>query len=458
VSAGARLVVIDPRRTPLAARADRHLAVRPGTDVALALAMIAVAERDGLIDHDFVASRTSGLAQLLAAARPWTPDRAGEVCGLDASEIVALTHDWSTARPAMLRIGWGQERNANGGAACRAILALPAVLGQFGARGSGVLSSLSGARPVALRRLDPEPPGGFPVRRSVPMHQLGRWLNDADEAIEVLIVQGANPLVTCPDERAVRRGLLRDDLFTVVHEQVLTDTARYADVVFPAVTHYETTDLAGSYGTFTLQPVEPVIAAVGESRTNDEFAAALAVRLGLPVSAFVVDAEAQRRAAVTDDGGLGPRLLRSSTIQFVDTSPDGPVRLVDPVVGAPRYVPLAASEPLVLLTPASARTINSMFGEFQSPDPVIRVHPVDAAARGLVGGERVAVHNSLGRIEVRCTVDGDLRPGVAVMPKGVWLDNYSGGEGVNSLITDEADELAFGACFNDARVEVTRLD
>lgn len=449
VDRGARLVVIDPRRTAMAQRADLHLAVRPGTDVVLALAVANWWRTHDMLDSAFLADHADGAAELLAEAERWPVEVAAEQCGLEADDIVRLAEWYGTTQPSMLRLGWGLERNANGGAACRAVLALPALGGHFQVRGGGVIGSLSDATPVRTRRRWPtfEPL----ERRSVNMHQVGAWLApDAGDPCRVLFVQGANPLVMCPDQTAVVAAFARDDVFTVVHEQVLTDTARYADVVLPATTAFEIDDVAVSYGSFTVQPVRAVIDRVGLSRSNDEVGHDLAQRMGLGWP------PAPPTSAVVDDAG--PRVVAEHVVQFVDTRPSsGRVQLIDPVQGVPTHRPVAAAHPLVLITPASSKLINSMFGEFQSPSPNVLLHPDDAAARGLVAGRRVRVFNDQGSIEVGLEVHDATRPGVAVMSKGVWLHHHLDRRGVNVLTPATADALVNGACFNDAHVEVVAI-
>jgi anaerobic selenocysteine-containing dehydrogenase len=446
VDQGARLVVIDPRRTAMAKRADLHLAVRPGTDVALALAIARRWHTNGLVDHDFVTARSTGSDAFFAASATWTVELAAEVCGLDPSEIQMLADWWGTTTPSMLRIGWGQERNANGGAACRAILALPVLAGHFGVRGSGVIGSTGTAEIKPQRRW---PDFERRVRRSVPLHQVGQWMAPGtSDPCRVLFVQGANPVVMCPDQRAVVAAFRREDVFTVVHDQVLTDTARFADVVLPATTSFEIDDVASSYGSYTVQPVRAVIDRIGESRSNDEVGHALARAMGFdwscpPIGEAIVDA--------------GPRTVDSGVIQFVTTAPiDGRAVLIDPVHGAPVWnaVPTPERFALRLISPASSKLINSMFGEFQSPEVSVLLHPVDAAARGLIAGEQVRVVNDQGSVAASLQVNDDTRPGVAVMSKGIWLRNHANGVGVNVLTPATGDALVNGACFNDTFVNV----
>jgi anaerobic selenocysteine-containing dehydrogenase len=263
----------------------------------------------------------------------------------------------------------------------------------------------------------------------------------------VLFVQGANPLVMCPDQQAVVAAFARDDVFTVVHEQVLTDTTRYADVVLPATTSFEIDDVNSGYGSLTVLPVVAVIDRVGESRSNDETGLALA-------RAFGYDwADPGLAVAVAD---FGPREAPVPSRQFVDTQPaGGHAQLVDPVQGVPRHVPLTAPDgALTLISPATSKLINSMFGEFQSPSPAIALHPADAAARGLVADQQVRVTSPVGSITVPLAVSADTRPGVAVMSKGVWLRHHADGWGVNTLTPATGDALINGACFNDTFVSV----
>jgi anaerobic selenocysteine-containing dehydrogenase len=447
VARGAKLVVIDPRRTAMAKRADLHLAIRPGTDVVLAMAIADLWQRKGHLDREFIETHSVGADEFLAQAQQWGLDAAAEACGLEPEVIVQLAQWWGTTKLSMLRIGWGQERNANGGAACRAILALPVLGGHFGQLGNGVIGA-TGTTEIHPRRRWPKIERV--ERRSVPLHQVGNWMAPgSDDPCRVLFVQGANPIVMCPDQRAVVDAFSRDDVFTVVHEQVLTDTTRYADVVLPATTAFEIADVAAGYGSYMVQPVRPVIERVGESRSNDEVGLGLALAMGFDWTAEPLD------LAIAD---VGPRRVTPGVRQFVTSSPaDGRARLVDRVQGVPQYVPVERQYELTLISPASSKLVNSMFGEFQSPMPAVVLHPVDAQARRLVAGQQVRVHNAHGAIVVALEVNDDIRPGVAVMSKGVWLREHADGWGVNVLTPATGDALVNGACFNDTFVDVASV-
>ncbi len=455
---GAAVVVIDPRRTPTAARAALHVPVRPGTDAALALAVAGELERLDLVDREFCEAHADGVDAFVGEARRWSPQRAAEVCGIDAADVTALAELIGTRRPGMLRIGWGMERNRNGGASIRAALSTWVLAGQFGTVGSGVIQSTSSSADddVLPDLVDPPPPA-----RVLNMNRIGRDLLDADPPIRVLFVQGANPAVMAPDQRAVLDGLARDDLFTVVHEQVMTDTAAMADLILPATTYFESgRDVAVGYGAYSASPIRAVIPPVGDSWTNGQVAAALAERLGLDgYSDHQVPPPPVPEA---------PRSTRPhGTVQF---GPPGAPGTTEPDGGRARLVLGPGSDalpvlrdlddsdddrhPLALLTPATTKTVNSMFGEYDPPTPAVTVHPDDAAERGIVDGATVRVFNDLAELRLPAVVSPAVRPGVAVIPKGLWRRHLDGGLTANALVPDDVEHTVGGAVFNDTRVQV----
>ncbi|HEY3884232.1 MAG TPA: molybdopterin-dependent oxidoreductase, partial [Vicinamibacterales bacterium] len=277
--AGATLIVIDPRRTSLAKKADLHLSIKPGTDLAVALAIHRVLFEEGGADREFLERYTTGADTLRDAAAPWTIERAAAEADIDPAALRAFAGLYIASSPALVRCGWGLERNRNGGSAAAAILALPAVAGKFGVRGGGY--SMSNSPAFGLRAAQwidaPEPPA-----RIVNMNHLGRALTEyTTPPVQMLFVYNCNPLTTMPDQNRVLEGLTRDDLFTVVFEQVFTDTARYADLILPATTFLEHYDIAKGYGPISLQLVRPVIEPQGEARPNADVFSAIAERLGV---------------------------------------------------------------------------------------------------------------------------------------------------------------------------------
>ncbi|HYF47205.1 MAG TPA: molybdopterin-dependent oxidoreductase, partial [Acidimicrobiales bacterium] len=318
---GAKVVVIDPRRTPAADRATRHLPVRPGTDVVLAMAAAAELERRGAIHRAFVDEHAEGVDEYLAACAQWTLARAADVCGLSEADVSGFVDDLVGASAPLLRLGWGMERNRNGGSAHRAASSLWVLLGGFGRPGAGVVGSTGPKE---------DPTGGsvrravlgdvpHPNRRIVNMNRFGAVLHGEGGPVSVLLVQGSNPAATAPNQALVQAGLAREDLFTVVHDQVLTDTARFADVVLPATTSFEVDDIVAGYGGYWVQDAPAVIPPVGESRSNNQLAHGLAVRLG--VEGDWDPSPARLRELMVGPFELPLRLQPEGFVQFRDVWP-----------------------------------------------------------------------------------------------------------------------------------------
>ncbi len=472
--AGARLVVIDPRRTPLAKKADLHLAPRPGTDLALALAAIRWFFAEGRADLDFLGRHATGAGELRRRATPWTFERAAEVTGIAAGEIEGFVRLYAESSPALIRTGWGMERNRNGGSAVAAVLALPAVAGKFGVRGGGYTMSNSGVWGIDQAPAVAEPP---PPTRTVNMNLLGKTLLAAEPPVEVLFVYNCNPLATIPNQEEVRRGLAREDLFTVVFEQVWTDTARWADLVLPATHFLEHSELVRGYGSYLLQRSGPVAAPAGEARSNPEVFAALIARLGLakpgdPETAGELDSALFRRfdrirGELERDGAALPD-CGNAPVQFADAfplTPDRKIHLVpealDRESGHGLYTflddPGDERHPLALISPSTSRRLNSTLGQLEKGQVAVEIHPRDAEARGIAGGDAVRVWNDLGEVRVAARLNPDLRPGVVYLPKGLWSHNTLSGTTANALAPDTLTDIGQGACFNDARVEIDKI-
>jgi anaerobic selenocysteine-containing dehydrogenase len=470
---GATLVVIDPRTTPLARHADVHLAVRPGTDLPVALALHHHLFETGAADADFLAQHTRHADRLRHKASEWTIERAAAEAGVSEEDLGRVATVYAETSPALIRLGWGAERNRNGGHASLAILALPAVAGKFGVRGGGYTMSNSASWGIDRTWVRTEQPR----TRTVNMNLLGRALTEyTDPPIKALFVYNSNPAATAPDQNRVLQGLARDDLFTVVFEQVMTDTAFYADVLLPATTFMEGYDLARAYGPISLQLGKPVIEPVGESRSNADVFGALTARLGLqqdedPAGELeeMLDVLARLPDTIGEDlreRGAARPPFDGRPVQFQDVhplTPDGKVDLfpeaLDSATATGLYgyqpEPGTADFPLALISPASERTVSSTLAELPGPQVRLLMHPSDASARSLAEGDSVRVYNARGEVRCPVTIGAWVRPGTVSLPKGLWRRHTANGSTANALAPDTLTDLGGGACFNDARVQVT---
>jgi anaerobic selenocysteine-containing dehydrogenase len=468
---GARLVVIDPRTTPLAKHADLHLALRPGTDLPVALAIHRHLFEGGFANRAFLDQHTHNAELLRERALPWTFERAAAEADVPV-EFVATLADWyATSSPALIRCGWGQERNRNGGNSSLAILALPAVAGKFGVRGGGYAMSNTEAWGIQRTWI------GAPEAstRRVNMNQLGRVLTEGDPPVKVLFVYNSNAAATSPDQRRVLRGLEREDLFTVVFEQVMTDTAHYADVLLPATTFLEGYDIPRAYGPIGLRLARPVIEARGEARSNADVFGELSCLLGLREESDpngeleeMLDVFSKMPPAIGDalrDDGAAVPPHGGRPVQFVDVMPrtaDGKVDLFPQSLdreapqGLYTYQPDPATPefPLALISPASERTISSTLSELPRPEVRLLMNPIDAAARHIEDGAAVRIFNALGDVRCKIQLGSWIRPGTVSLPKGLWRRHTANGYTANALVPDSLTDLGGGACFNDARVQV----
>ncbi|MGH9143960.1 MAG: molybdopterin-dependent oxidoreductase, partial [Vicinamibacterales bacterium] len=381
----------------------------------------------------------------------------------------------ATTSPALVRCGWGLERNRNGGNAAMAVLALPAVGGKFGVRGGGYSMSNSTSWNIDRTWIDaPEP-----ATRIVNMNHLGRALTEYDDPpVNVLFVYNCNPAATVPDQHRVIKGLEREDLFTVVFEQVMTDTAVYADLLLPNTTFLEAYDFAKGYGPISLDLGRPVIDAVGEARTNADVFGALCTRLGLlkdgepsgelDLMVGILKHLPESISRELGDGAMATPPCGPAPVQFVDVfpnTPEGKVNLFPSALdsstplGLYRFQPdpQTARYPLALISPASDRTISSTLGELPRNDVKLLMHPDDAQARGLEGDDVVRIFNDLGEVHCQLTVAATIRPGTVSLPKGMWRRSTRNNHTGTALVPDTLTDLGEGACFNDARVQVASL-
>ena len=474
-AAGAKLVVVDPRRTKLAAKAHLHLAIHPGTDLPLALSIARwLFENDG-VDRAFLGEHATGVDALRERANAWTLERAAATCGMEADQIEAFARLYRDTTPALIRCGWGLERNRNGGSAVAAVLALPAIAGKFKVRGGGYTLSNSAAWPLSTVAAAAAVP---PNTRTINMNRLGEALTETTgPRVHALFVYNCNPLATMPEQEKVRRGLEREDLFTVVFDSFLTDTALFADVVLPAATFLERQELSRGYGSFSLQRGMPVIDRVGASRTNHEVFLELVRRAGLAkpgdpeteaaVEKAILDSMPEIQGSLERGHGFAHPPFGPRPVQFVDVFPrtsDRKAHLFPEELDAeaPRGLygygpdPGSSQFPLALISPATHRTISSTLGQLVRGRVALEMHPSDALPRRLEDGDTVRVWNGSGEVICRLSVSDAMRPGVVCLPKGLWSRHTQNGRTANALAPDSLTDLGEGACFNDARVEVIR--
>ncbi|HPE59517.1 MAG TPA: molybdopterin oxidoreductase family protein [Thiolinea sp.] len=497
---GAILVAIDPYRSLTAQKCDHHLALLPGTDAALALGLMHVLIRDDLLDHDYIAAHTAGFEALKARAAGYTPERVAQLCGIDAAGVETLAQlIGQTAvrdrQAVAIRLNYGMQRTRGGGNAVRAVACLPALLGSWRHAAGGLLLSSGGFYPRNLQALErpdlmPDPPP-----RPVNMVQIGSALLHPGDAsfgpkIEAVIVYNSNPVAVAPDGSKVQAGFARTDLFTVVLEHFQTDTADYADIILPATTQLEHVDIHASYGHRHVVVNHPAIAAPGECRPNTEIFRQLAVRMGFEEPCFRDDDWTLARQAfdwehpalrdLSWDGLLqqGWGKLAIADAAFAEggfptasgrcefTSTELGAQGLDPLPDfiAPYESPqsnpaLAARYPLMMVSPPERHFLNTTFVNITSlrgktPEPVLEIHPEDAAARGLEDGQLLRIFNDRGTFQAQAVITGRTRPGVVVAPS-VWWKKYSrDGRNCNAVTSEALTDMGHAPTFYDCLVQV----
>ncbi len=478
---GAKLVVIDPRRIKVADQAHMFLAVRPGSDVVLAFALATELERQGGLDRAFIDKHVLGADAYMAVAHEYPAERAAQICGVDADDIRRLAQWYREASPAVIAWGNGLERNQNGGSGIRAIAALPALAGKFGVAGGGLVAAAGRAFPTTDDALTGAAFVPANTRTFNILDVAGLLLDETlQPPIQATFIYNHNPLIVHPDQNRMRQALARSDLFTVGIDIAMTDSMKYADIILPACSHFEYADIYAAYGQQYLQRAEPVIAPVGEALPNTEIFRRLAARFGFDGAAFTAsDTELMddaldrndprmrglRPSQVPLDAALSMEYEGGEPVLFRNvwpTTPSGRIELESSDLarryGAPLpgFRPLESTFPLTLITPASDKRITSTFGGLAINDatPALEMHPEDAASRNLADGIRVRVWNELGEVFLPLCVTTTVRHGVVCSEKGAWLRTSSNGQTVSALAPTHKADLAAGACFNDARVEV----
>jgi anaerobic selenocysteine-containing dehydrogenase len=497
---GARLVVIDPFLTRTARVADWHIPIQPGTDTALALGLMHVIIAEGLYDQDYVAKHTYGFEALREHVGSYTPERVSSLTGIPAADITRLAREYATSAPAVIRLNYGVQRSQNGGAAVRAVCMLPALIGAWKQLGGGLQLSTSGAFAFNTAELErPDLMLASPLQRParvVNMSRLGHALTELDAPpVKALFVYNSNPAAIAPNQNAVVRGLMRSDLFTVVHEQFFTDTTDYADIVLPATTFLEHKDFQGAYGHYYLQLSEQAIAPLGEARPNVWLFSQLGQRMGFSDPCFrdTVDdlieqaLNTQAMQGITRQDleakksiRLQPAAQREDAVLLpfangVFATPSGKAELYSSALAAQGLEPLptfhppdesrrgsdAGTFPLEFLPRKADHYMNSTFANLPSHQKMespglLFMHASDAAARQIGEAESVEIYNARGKMQLRARIDGSVPAGVVAASLN-WNKLSEGGNNVNALTSERLTDLGRGATFYSTLVEVRKL-
>jgi molybdopterin guanine dinucleotide-containing S/N-oxide reductase-like protein len=516
---GARFIVIDPYRTRTAGLADWHIAIRPGTDAALALGMMHVILREGLENRDYIDEMTHGFAQLAERAREYTPERVAAWTGLTAAEIEQLAREYATTTPAVLRLNYGVQRSENGGTAVRAIAMLPALTGAWRHTGGGAQLSVSGAFKFDSSTIErPDLMLASPLGRRarvVNMSRLGHALTELGSVpkdgprVHAIFVYNSNPGAIAPNQNAVHRGLRRTDLFTVVHEQFLTDTTDYADYILPATTFLEHDDIQGAYGHYFVQRSHQAIAPLGEARSNVWMFTQLAQRMGFTESCFSDTPEEMIRQALNPGSNghsrnpgmehITPELLdeqghiplsfmnghaKENFLPFSKSeplpTPSGKIEFYSEVLAAagslssvdplPSFIPPTESRlgpdadryPLELLPRKADHYMNSTFANLDGHRKMeartnhrLEIHPIDADRRGIADGDPVRIWNDRGSLELTALLSDRVQAGV-VAGRLDWSKLSPDRQNVNVLTSERLTDIGAAATFYSTLVEVAK--
>ena len=481
---GARLVCIDPRRTETAEKCHQHIALQPGTDGALALGLMHELITHGWLDTDYIARHVDGFDKLRPKALDWPPERVAATCGIDADVVRQLARDYASTRPAAIRLNYGMQRCRGGGNAARLIALLPCLTGAWRQRGGGLLLSASHWFRGAVDHAALQRPDLLAGRRPrvINMSTIGDdLLREASPAfgpkVEAVVVYNSNPVAVAPESAKVVAGFQRDDLFTVVLEHFLTDTADQADYVLPATTQLEHLDVHTSYGHTYVLINHPAVPPLGQALPNTEIFRRLAARMDLadPCLQDSDDALARQAVPTLDFGQLSSQgwvKLPLPTLPFADGgfhTPSGKAIVDAPGVGVPDYVApyesrdsspeLARRFPLAMISPPARHFLNSSFVNVTSlrsieGEPLLEMHPEDAAARGITDGQLVRVFNDRGSYRCKASVGARARPGV-VHGLGVWWRKFGvDGSNVNELTSQRLTDIGRAPTFYDCLVEV----
>lgn len=478
---GATVWLIDTYRTPTAAAADRTVLVRPGSDAALSLGIMHILARDGLVNRDFVASSVQGFAELTAGVLPdYHPRRVSTLTGIPESDIEELAAAFGRAHAPFIRVGSGLSRYGNGAMTIRCIVSLPALVGAYAVDGAGCLCGVSTSGAFAMKEVLREDFLSKPTR-IVNMNQLGDALTKlVDPPVMSLYVYHSNPAAVAPDQNAVLAGLAREDLFTVVHERFMTDTARYADLVLPATSSLEQSDIYRSYGHYCIQRARPAIPPVGESRSNWEVFSLLAERLGFEEPFFAQSADdlIDHLLAIPSPWREGVDLTSLAAGRAVElamvhdparpfATPSGRIEIHNPRLAEPliRHFPphheADTAYPFRLMSAPSLFALNASFYErddlrLRQEAMYLMMHPADAAGKGLADNDAVMAWNDRGEVLFQLKVTEQVPMGVVVCEGVWWLEFVPGKRSVNALTSQRLTDMGEGSTFYDTRVDVRK--
>lgn len=440
---GARVWIIDTHKTYTFSQAHEHIYAKPGSDGALALGMLHIIHRDGLADIDFIKKHVQGYDELVKEVLlDFTPGKAAEICGVSVERMTEFAHAYAKSKAPFIRLGSGLSRYGNGAMTCRAINALPAVVGAWQYPGGGLLSSASGSKFIGKDVMQ-QAHVHAPAKRLMPMIKLGEMLiNPEGTKVHSLYIFSSNPAITAPDQNVVRRGLMRDDLFTVVHERFFTDTCKYADIILPATTSVEHDDIYNSYGHYTIGTGYKLIEPIGESRSNWQVIAELAKRMGLEDDFFDLSEKDLIEQIVRTSSRISKRdqelILNGEPVEMTVPesykmdfkTPSGKIELYNPQDVEPliRYMPpYGDNAPFWLINGNDIRILDSSFCELDFNDPELmklRIHPEDAKMYNINDGAEVEIYNDRGSVKIKAYYDDEVQRGTLVT-LGVWWQSQS---------------------------------
>ena len=474
---GARVWIIDTHKTYTFSQAHEHIYVKPGSDGALALGMLHIIHRDGLADTDFIKEHVQGYDELVKEVLlNFTPEKASDICGVSVNRMTEFAHAYATSKTPFIRLGSGLSRYGNGAMTCRAINALPAVVGAWQYPGGGLLSSASGSKFIGKDVMQ-QAHVHAPAKRLMPMIKLGEMLTNPEEVgVHSLYVFSSNPAITAPNQNVVRKGLMRNDLFTIVHERFFTDTCKYADIILPATTSVEHDDIYNSYGHYTIGTGYKLIEPIGESRSNWQVIAELAKRMGLEDDFFDLSEKDLIEQIVRTSSRISKRdqelILNGEPVEMTVPesykmdfkTPSGKIELYNPQDVEPliRYMPpYGDNAPFWLINGNDIRILDSSFCELDFNDPELmklRIHPEDAKMYNINDGAEVEIYNDRGSVKIKAYYDDEVQRGTLVT-LGVWWQSQSSDPhvAINALTAARPTDQGWGSTFYDVQVHIRNL-